>query len=151
MRHAVDTAGLLADGRCPELPADRAGRRQFVLQGAACGLMTLLPLRAARAQDDNRWREALAALTGGAQPRAARGAVQSQGQSHDKRLRAAHAFRLCCASGRLRMRLPVAAKMALSTAGAATAIVGSPTPPQKPPLGTSTDSTRGISASRITG
>ena len=29
--------------------------------------------------------------------------------------------------------MPVAAKMAFSTAGAATAIVGSPTPPQKPP------------------
>ena len=33
------------------------------------------------------------------------------------------------------MRLPVAAKIAFSTAGAATAIVGSPTPPQKPPDG----------------
>ena len=30
------------------------------------------------------------------------------------------------------MRLPVAAKIAFSTAGAATAMVGSPTPPQKP-------------------
>ncbi len=38
-------------------------------------------------------------------------------------------------SGRSRMRLPVAAKIAFSTAGAATAIVGSPTPPQKPPDG----------------
>ena len=38
-------------------------------------------------------------------------------------------------SGNVRMRLPVAAKIALSTAGAATAIVGSPTPPQKPPEG----------------
>ena len=36
-------------------------------------------------------------------------------------------------SGIERMRLPVAAKNALSTAGAATKIVGSPTPPQKPP------------------
>jgi hypothetical protein len=34
-------------------------------------------------------------------------------------------------SGRLRIGLPVAAKMALSTAGATTQIVGSPTPPQK--------------------
>src|ERR1019366_424450 len=34
-------------------------------------------------------------------------------------------------SGRLRTGLPVAAKMALSTAGATTLIVGSPTPPQK--------------------
>ena len=44
-------------------------------------------------------------------------------------------FRLVFASGRSRMRLPVAAKIAFSTAGAATAIVGSPTPPQKPPDG----------------
>jgi hypothetical protein len=43
------------------------------------------------------------------------------------------------------MRLPVAAKMALSTAGAATAMVGSPTPPQKPPDGMTMVSTlRGI-------
>ena len=34
-------------------------------------------------------------------------------------------------SGRLRTGLPVAAKMALSTAGATTQMVGSPTPPQK--------------------
>jgi hypothetical protein len=34
-------------------------------------------------------------------------------------------------SGRLRIGLPVAAKTALSTAGATTQIVGSPTPPQK--------------------
>src|SRR5262249_15402367 len=33
------------------------------------------------------------------------------------------------------MRCPVALKKALSTAGAATQIVGSPTPPQKPPDG----------------
>jgi hypothetical protein len=32
-----------------------------------------------------------------------------------------------------RMRLPVAAKIAFSTAGAATQMVGSPTPPQNPP------------------
>src|SRR5437763_653761 len=45
-------------------------------------------------------------------------------------------FRLWSPSGRLRMRRPVAAKIALSTAGAATAIVGSPTPPQTlPPEG----------------
>ncbi len=47
------------------------------------------------------------------------------------------------------MRLPVAAKMALSTAGAATKIVGSPTPPQKPPDGMMIDSTFGISLMRI--
>ncbi len=34
-------------------------------------------------------------------------------------------------SGRLRTGLPVAAKIALSTAGATTQMVGSPTPPQK--------------------
>src|SRR5919202_1048797 len=38
-------------------------------------------------------------------------------------------------SGNDRMRLPVAAKIALSTAGAPTKIVGSPTPPQNPPDG----------------
>ena len=48
------------------------------------------------------------------------------------------------------MRLPVAAAMALSTAGAATAIVGSPTPPQKPPEGMTIVSTFGISSMRMT-
>src|SRR5262245_59472892 len=43
-------------------------------------------------------------------------------------------------SGIARMRLPVAAKNALSTAGAATKMVGSPTPPQKPPDGMMIDS-----------
>ncbi len=38
-------------------------------------------------------------------------------------------FRSWCISGGERMRFPVVAKIALSTAGAATAIVGSPTPP----------------------
>ena len=47
------------------------------------------------------------------------------------------------------MRLPVAAKIALSTAGAATQMVGSPTPPQKPPVGMTIVSTFGISAMRI--
>src|SRR5215831_9532418 len=47
-----------------------------------------------------------------------------------------------------RMRRPVAAKIALSTAGAATDTVGSPTPPQKPPDGTRTTSTGGISRMR---
>ncbi len=45
------------------------------------------------------------------------------------------------------MRLPVAAKMAFNTAGAATAIVGSPTPPQKPPEPMMMVSTFGICAS----
>jgi len=52
-------------------------------------------------------------------------------------------------SGTDRMRLPVATKIALSTAGAATAMVGSPMPPQKPPEGIRTTSTSGISAMRI--
>jgi hypothetical protein len=52
-------------------------------------------------------------------------------------------------SGTERMRLPVAAKNALSTAGAATKIVGSPTPPQKSPDGMMIDSTLGISLIRI--
>src|SRR5215831_17022078 len=53
-------------------------------------------------------------------------------------------------SGTERMRLPVAAKNALSTAGAATKIVGSPTPPQNPPDGIRIVSTFGICAMRIT-
>src|SRR2546422_10182106 len=52
-------------------------------------------------------------------------------------------------SGTVRMRLPVAAKNALRTAGAATQIVGSPTPPQNPPDGMMIDSTFGICAIRI--
>src|SRR6478752_5348047 len=52
-------------------------------------------------------------------------------------------------NGKERMRLPVAAKNALSTAGAATKMVGSPTPPQKPPDGTIVTSTFGISLMRI--
>ena len=48
-------------------------------------------------------------------------------------------------SGTLRTRLPVAAKMAFSTAGAATAMVGSPMPPQKPPEGMMMTSTAGMS------
>lgn len=53
-------------------------------------------------------------------------------------------------SGRFLTLLPVAAKTAFSTAGAATAMVGSPTPPQKPPEGTVITSTTGISSRRIT-
>src|SRR6266478_3862182 len=49
-------------------------------------------------------------------------------------------------SGRLRTGLPVAAAIALSTEGATTQIVGSPTPPQKSYVGTMTVSTFGISA-----
>ena len=47
-------------------------------------------------------------------------------------------------------RLPVAANIAFNTAGAATAIVGSPTPPQKPPDGITMVSTAGISLMRST-
>ena len=52
-------------------------------------------------------------------------------------------------SGTERIRLPVAAKYAFSTAGPATQMVGSPTPPQNPPLGITIDSTFGISFMRI--
>ena len=52
-------------------------------------------------------------------------------------------------SGRLRTGLPVAAWIAFMIAGTTTQIVGSPTPPQKPPDGTSTVSTFGIAAMRI--
>ena len=55
-------------------------------------------------------------------------------------------LRLVFLIGRSRMRFPVAAKMAFNTAGAATAMVGSPTPPQKPPDGMMTVSTFGISS-----
>jgi hypothetical protein len=47
------------------------------------------------------------------------------------------------------MGLAGGAPEALSTAGAATQIVGSPTPPQNPPLGMMIDSTFGIWAMRI--
>ena len=49
------------------------------------------------------------------------------------------------------MRLPVAAKIAFSTAGAATAMVGSPTPPQKPPDGITAVWTLGICAATDSG
>jgi len=52
--------------------------------------------------------------------------------------------------GNWRIRLPVAAAMALSTEGAATKMVGSPTPPQKPPEGITMASTLGIWLIRIT-
>src|SRR5262249_53076897 len=50
-------------------------------------------------------------------------------------------------SGSVRTGLPVAANIALSTAGVTTEIVGSPTPPQKSIDGTTTVSTFGISTS----
>src|SRR5712671_502253 len=50
--------------------------------------------------------------------------------------------------GRERIRRPVAAKMALQTAGATIATGGSPIPPQKPPDGTMMVSTLGIRARR---
>lgn len=52
------------------------------------------------------------------------------------------------ASGRVRTGLPVAAKIAFSTAGTATQIVGSPTPPQKSCVGAITVSIVGICAMR---
>ena len=52
-------------------------------------------------------------------------------------------------NGTWRTRLPVAANIAFNTAGAATAMVGSPTPPQNPPDGITMVSTAGISAMRM--
>src|SRR5262245_7919968 len=54
-------------------------------------------------------------------------------------------------SGRERIRLPMAKKMALHKAGARGGTGVSPTPPQKPPLVMMTVSTRGMSASRSIG
>src|SRR5215471_3268062 len=54
-------------------------------------------------------------------------------------------------SGSARMRLPVAAKIALHSAGATSAGGGSPTPPQNPPLGMIMLSTFGASARRTIG
>ena len=51
-------------------------------------------------------------------------------------------------SGSVRTGFPVAAKMALRTAGVTTQIVGSPTPPQKSYDGTITVSTFGMSTRR---
>src|SRR5262249_8025193 len=56
----------------------------------------------------------------------------------------------CLARGRRRMRLPVAAKMALAMAGAATDVPGSPMPPGAFALGTSTTSMAGASSMRRT-
>ena len=77
-------------------------------------------------------------------------AAQQQPSSAGQRPHQAR-FRLWFFSGSSRMRLPVAAKIAFSTAGAATAMVGSPTPPQKPPEGMTIVSTFGISSMRSTG
>ena len=61
-----------------------------------------------------------------------------------------HALRKSCAlSGNERIRLPIAAETAFTTAGGIGACAGSPTPPQKPPVGAITTSTLGISASFI--
>jgi hypothetical protein len=81
--------------------------------------------------------------------------AKSGGRPEDQHLGAAGVFReprqtsLTFFNGRLRIGLPVAAKIALSTAGAATQIVGSPTPPQKSWVGTITVSTLGNSARRM--
>ena len=93
----------------------------------------------------------------GGGPAAAAGPVATaadaatQQREHTRRPRSDQAVdRSWCLSGSWRMRLPVAAKIAFSTAGAATAIVGSPTPPQKPPDGMTMVSTTGISSIRMT-
>src|SRR5262249_61959640 len=54
-------------------------------------------------------------------------------------------------NGSERMRLPVAAKIALQSAGATSAGGGPPTPPQNPPLGMIMLSTFGASARRTIG
>jgi len=79
-----------------------------------------------------------------------RGATHpSQGRQRERRLPALLAYvSFTFFSGRLRTGLPVAAWMALSTAGVLTLMVGSPTPPQKSKVGTITVSTFGISARR---
>src|SRR5207248_2402269 len=59
------------------------------------------------------------------------------------------ALRFWFLTGSVRMRFPVAANIALSTAGAATKIVGSPTPPQNPPDGITIVSTLGMSRMRM--
>src|SRR5215467_8529754 len=86
--------------------------------------------------------------------------LDADGLRHDKRRR--HVSRSTKAAyiaytswmpwffnGTERRRLPVALKNAFSTAGAATQIVGSPTPPQTSPEGMMIDSTLGICAIRI--
>lgn len=75
-----------------------------------------------------------------------RRAVNGEVEGHDRQTRESP----CSRSGRVRWRFPVAAAMALRTAGAATQIVGSPTPPQNPPEGIRTVSTFGICLMRIT-
>jgi hypothetical protein len=79
------------------------------------------------------------------------------GASEQFRGNAAHprsCYALCKSrffSGSVRMRLPVAAKIALQSAGATSAGGGSPTPPQNPPLGMIMLSTFGASAIRTIG
>lgn len=60
-------------------------------------------------------------------------------------------LRSVCFNGNSRIRLPVAAKIAFRTAGAATETVGSPMPPQKSPDGITIVSTFGISTINIDG
>ena len=59
-------------------------------------------------------------------------------------------FRASARIGRLRMRLPVAAKMALVTAGAMGGVPGSPMPPGASPLWMMRTSTCGVASKRST-
>lgn len=69
----VSRAGAVPALRHVPVAARAAPARRRVVQAAGAGLLlTLLPWNAARANDDNTWRAALTALTGGATPRSGR-------------------------------------------------------------------------------
>src|SRR5215813_4137635 len=90
-----------------------------------------------------RGRRRRAARTGGAQ--------KNDGERHnDAHDGSPQAERSCCSSGSLRTRLPVAAKTALASAGAVTAVPGSPIPPGASPFRTRCTSMAGDSFIRST-
>lgn len=94
--------------------------------------------------------EHAAAPAGGSAEAATAAAIEAHPIAAARRLRMAYTRAMpWFLSGNVRMRRPVAAKNALRTAGAATQMVGSPTPPQNPPEGMMIDSTFGICAIRI--
>lgn len=94
--------------------------------------------------------EQAAAPAGGSAHARAAAAIEAQPIAAARCLRIAYTIVMpWLFSGNVRMRRPVAAKNALRTAGAATQIVGSPTPPQKPPDGMMIASTFGICAIRM--
>src|SRR5438270_628457 len=108
-------------------------------------------MRAARVQYEKskRWRVKLPQVRLALDKRPHHRHCRSQFGGNAARPRGRYA--LCKAwffSGSARMRLPVAAKIALQSAGATSAGGGSPTPPQNPPLGMIMVSTFGASARR---